>query len=45
MRGFHLDPAAPISDNDLVDLLQAAMPINGCHYADWTERGPSAWRR
>ena len=42
MRGFHLDPAAPISDNDVVDLLHAAMPINCCDYARldgaWAER-------
>jgi len=42
MRGFHLDPAAPISDNDVVDMLHAAMPINCCDYVlldgAWTER-------
>lgn len=42
MRGFHLDPAAPISDNDVVDLLHAAMPINCCDYVlldgAWAER-------
>ena len=42
MRGFHLDPAAPISDNDVVDMLHAAMPINCCDYVlldgAWAER-------
>lgn len=42
MRGFHLDPAAPISDNDVIDLLHAVMPINCCDYVlldgPWTER-------
>ena len=28
MRGFYLDPAAPISDNDIVDMMHTAMPIN-----------------
>lgn len=42
MRGFYLDPAALISDNDVVDMLHAAMPINCCDYVlldrAWTER-------
>lgn len=42
MRGFLLDPAAPISDNDVVDMLHAAMPINCCDYilldGAWAER-------
>lgn len=42
MRGFHLDPAAPISDNDIVDMLHTAMPINCCDYVlldgAWEER-------
>ena len=42
MRGFHLDPAAPISDNDMIDLMHAVMPINCCDYVlldgAWAER-------
>ena len=42
MRGFQLDSFAPISDNDIVDMLHAAMPINCCDYVlldnAWAER-------
>jgi hypothetical protein len=42
MRGFHLDPAAPISDSDVIDMLHATMPINCCDYVlldgAWAER-------
>ncbi|MDP1548921.1 MAG: hypothetical protein Q8L97_02000 [Nitrosomonas sp.] len=42
MRGFYLDPVAPISDNDVVDMLHAVMPINCCDYVlldgAWAER-------
>jgi hypothetical protein len=42
LRGFHLDAAAPISDNDVVDMLHATMPINCCDYVlldgAWAER-------
>lgn len=42
MRGFLLDPAAPISDNDVIDLIHAVMPINCCDYVlldgPWAER-------
>lgn len=32
MRGFNLDSNAPISENDVIDFLHAAMPINCCDY-------------
>lgn len=42
MRGFHLDRAAPISENDVIDLLHAVMPVNCCDYVlldgPWAER-------
>jgi hypothetical protein len=42
MRAFHLDPAAPISDNDVIYLMHAVMPINCCDYVlldgAWAER-------
>jgi hypothetical protein len=42
MRGFTLDSTAPISENDVVDLLHAAMPVNCCDYVlldgPWAER-------
>lgn len=42
MRGFNLDPNAPIAKNDAIDLLHAAMPINCCDYVlldnAWAER-------
>jgi hypothetical protein len=49
MRGFHLDSTAPISDNDVVDMLHAAMPINCCDYVlldgAWAERVEKMRRR
>jgi hypothetical protein len=49
MRGFLMDPAAPISDNDVVDMLHAAMPINCCDYVlldgAWAERVDKMKRR
>ena len=42
MRGFNLDCTAPISENDAIDLLHAAMPVNCSDYVlldgPWTER-------
>jgi hypothetical protein len=42
MRCFNLDRTAPISENDTIDLLHAAMPVNCCDYVlldgPWTER-------
>jgi hypothetical protein len=42
MRGFNLDSTAPISENDAIDLLHAAMPVNCCDYVlldgPWAER-------
>ncbi len=42
MRGFNLDHTAPISENDAIDLLHAAMPVNCCDYvlldSPWAER-------
>lgn len=42
MRGFYLDPRAPILDNDVIDMLHAAMPLNCCDYVlldgAWAER-------
>lgn len=42
LRGFNLDPKAPISRNDVIDLLHAAMPLNCCDYilldGPWAER-------
>ena len=42
MRGFNLDPNAPISANDAIDLLHAAMPVNCCDFVlldgPWAER-------
>lgn len=42
MRGFNLDNNAPISDNDVIDFLHAAMPLNCCDYVlldgAWTGR-------
>ncbi|RJG11327.1 hypothetical protein D3872_20340 [Massilia cavernae] len=41
-RGFYLDLAAPIRENDIVDMLHAIMPINCCDYVlldgAWAER-------
>lgn len=49
MRGFYSDPAAPISDNDVIDMLHAAMPINCCDYVlldgAWAERVRKMERR
>lgn len=49
MRGFNLDPIATISDNDVVDLLHAAMPINCCDFVlldgAWAERVEKMKRR
>ncbi|MGK2951179.1 MAG: hypothetical protein ACSLEZ_02185 [Thiobacillus sp.] len=42
MRSFNLDPTAPITENDVIDLLHAAMPVNCCDFAlldgPWAER-------
>jgi hypothetical protein len=42
LRGFNLDRAAPISENDVIDLLHAVMPVNCCDYVlldgPWAER-------
>jgi hypothetical protein len=42
MRGFNLDPNSPIEDNDVIDLLHAAIPINCCDFVlldgPWAER-------
>jgi hypothetical protein len=42
MRGYCLDRTAPISKNDIIDLLHAAMPVNCCDYVlldgPWAER-------
>ncbi len=42
IRDFNLDSTAPISKNDAIDLLHAAMPVNCCDYVlldgPWAER-------
>ncbi|WP_239236115.1 hypothetical protein [Candidatus Nitrotoga sp. BS] len=42
IRGFLLDSAASISDNDIIDLMHAVMPVNCCDYVlldgPWAER-------
>jgi hypothetical protein len=42
MRSFNLDPNAPITENDVIDLLHAAMPVNCCDFVlldgPWAER-------
>lgn len=42
MRSFNLDPNAPITENDAIDLLHAAMPVNCCDFVlldgPWAER-------
>ncbi|MCK4789845.1 MAG: hypothetical protein KAV87_39260 [Desulfobacteraceae bacterium] len=42
IRGYNLDRTAPISENDAIDLLHAAMSTNCCDYVlldgPWTER-------
>jgi hypothetical protein len=42
LRGFILDSSAPITENDSVDLIHAAMPLNCCDYVlldgPWAER-------
>src|SRR4030095_11635437 len=42
MRGFNLDRTAPMSKNDTIDLMHAAMPVNCCDYVlldgPWAER-------
>lgn len=42
LRGFTLDSSASISENDVIDLLHAVMPINCCDYVlldgPWVER-------
>jgi len=42
LRGFILDSKSPMSENDAVDLLHAAMPLNCCDYVlldgPWSER-------
>lgn len=32
MRSFNLDINAPITENDVIDLLHAAMPVNCCDF-------------
>lgn len=42
IRGYNLDHTAPVSENDAIDLLHAAMSVNCCDYVlldgPWTER-------
>nr|WP_315205036.1 hypothetical protein [uncultured Albidiferax sp.] len=42
MREFYLDPSLKISDNDIIDLLHAALPVNCCDFVlldgAWTNR-------
>ena len=42
IRGYNLDSSAPITENDAVDLMHAAMSVNCCDYVlldgPWTER-------
>ena len=42
MREFHLNPNLKISDNDVIDLLHAAMPVNCCDFVlldgAWADR-------
>lgn len=42
LRGFNLDPNSPILENDVIDLIHAAMPLNCCDYVlldgPWAER-------
>lgn len=42
MRSFNLDTNAPITENDVIDLLHAAMPVNCCDFVlldgPWAER-------
>ncbi|MES2102834.1 MAG: hypothetical protein V4634_02360 [Pseudomonadota bacterium] len=42
MREYYLNPGLPIKENDIVDMLHAAMPINCCDYVlldgAWEER-------
>lgn len=42
LRGFTLDSSAPFSENDVIDLMHAIMPINCCDYVlldgPWVER-------
>jgi len=42
MRGFYLDPNASIQENDIFDMIHAAMPLNCCDYVlldgPWMER-------
>lgn len=49
LRGFYLDPKSPITGNDVIDLLHAAMPLNCCDYilidGPWAERVAKMKRR
>ena len=42
MREFHLNPSLQIKDNDVIDLLHAAMPVNCCDFVlldgAWADR-------
>lgn len=42
MREYYMDPGLPIKENDIVDMLHTAMPINCCDYVlldgAWEER-------
>lgn len=42
LRGYHLDHTSPISENDAIDLMHAAMSVNCCDYVlldgPWAER-------
>lgn len=49
MRSFNLDTNAPITENDVIDLLHAAMPVNCCDFVlldgPWAERVEKMRRR
>jgi hypothetical protein len=49
MRGSNLDPKVPISENDVIDLLHATIPLNCCDFllldARWVERVDKMKRR
>lgn len=42
MRGFNLDGGSTLSNNDVIDLLHAVMPVNSCDYVlldgPWVDR-------
>lgn len=49
MREYYVDLAKPIRENDIVDMLHAAMPLNCCDYVlldgPWTEQVEKMRRR